>query len=363
MNRILKKTKNIHRILAGIATIILFCALLYIPNVTKAITSANSEVISQEINADIDATLLQPSPNPTTAKIGDEISVKYRLRTSLSDGISTGQSNITKVVDVNKIEEAVFVVDVSADMKNQARQTYVGNGLCNQILNDSTLKSNGIKLGIIGVGSNVINFRGDNNEQNYNNRNLLGLNNDSEKPIFENRIKKAYNITDSEAPNVMDGLVEADKILQQEGEKDAVKAIVLIVGGNFTYDETKIKDLKNRGYKIIVMDISYDKAQQKNLAEDNLKKVYDFFRGYDDGYYYGEHETEANGNERNYNFADSDCAKLALALQGGTYDKPYVLTNVKLNFDLGEGFAAETSDHVNKFIKNGIWKIIEQKNK
>lgn len=278
--------------------------------------------------------LVSPNPNPTTANIGDNINVKYNF------AINPGTAVYSKI-QPSQINEVLFLVDVSKNMKTQARITYFQNGICNQILNSTKLKANNLKVGIIGMkeGDPML-VRGTGEAQKYNgkdlsNVNLLNINESGDiNDIVQQRAKQTESIINNstwDTPNVMSALTKADDILQAENGNN--KAIVLIVSQDFQYDESKLTDLKNRGYKIIIMDISYNGT--KNVAQENLNKLYNFLNGYGDNCMLGKYVSQT---DTNYNSADYDCNKIELALSNGMNDKSYKLKNLKFNFNLGEGF-------------------------
>lgn len=304
-----------------------------------------------DLNPQIIAPVLaSPDSNPTITNIGGTIDVKYNF------AINPGNAVYSKI-QPSIINEVLFLVDLSENMKSQARDNYFRNGICNQIVNNDQLKANNLKVGVIGLGEgDPILIRGSDEADKYNgndlsNKNLLNINelaNINEFPnkdklpqtndIVQKRVKQVYDLINqstSKNPNVMAGLTEADKILQNESGN---KAIVLIVSQDFQYDESKLINLRNKGYKIIIMDISYNGT--KNVAQENLNKVYNYLNGYGDNYIMGEY---ASQTDINYNHTDDDCIKIRTALANGFNDKSYKLKNLKLNFDLGEGFSPGTS--------------------
>lgn len=302
---------------------------------SKTVVVPTPSITVSDLNPQIGTpALVSPNPNPTTANIGDSINVKYNF------AIYPGTAVYSKI-QPSQINEVLFLVDVSKNMKTQARTTYFQNGICKQILNRAELKANNLKVGIIGIkeGDPML-VRGTNEAQKYNgkdlsNVNLLNINESSDiNDIVQQRAKQTESIINNstwDTPNVMGALTKADDILQAENGNN--KAIVLIVSQDFQYDESKLTALKNRGYKIIIMDISYNGT--KNVAQENLNKLYNFLNGYGDNCMLGKYGSQT---DTNYNSADYDFNKIELALSNGMNDKSYKLKNLKFNFDLGEGF-------------------------
>lgn len=301
--------------------------------------AAPSTTVS-DLNPQIIAPVLaSPDPNSTTTNLGDRIDVKYNFT------INPGTAVYSKI-QPSIINEVLFLVDLSENMKSQARTTYLQNGICNQILKNKQLKDNNLKVGVIGLEEgNPVLIRGSNEADKYNgkdlsNMNLLNINQSSDiNDIVQQRVKETESLiknSTSKKPNVMAGLTKADEILQNENGKN--KAIVLIVSQDFQYDEARLINLKNKGYKIIIMDISYDGIN--NVAQENLNKVYNFLNGYGDNYMIGKYSSQT---DTNYNSDKDDYNKIKNALANGVNDKSYKLKNLKLNFDLGEGFSPANS--------------------
>lgn len=293
-----------------------------------------------DLNPQIIAPVLaSPYSNPTITNIGGTIDVKYNF------AINPGNAVYSKI-QPSIINEVLFLVDLSENMKSQARTTYFQNGICNQILNNAQLKANNLKVGVIGLEEgNPVLIKGSNEASKYNGKdlstvNLLNINESGDiNDIVQQRVKETESLINkgtSKKPNVMAGLTKADEILQNENGNN--KAIVLIISQDFQYDESQLINLKNKGYKIIIMDISYNGT--KNVAQENLNKVYNFLNGYGDNYMIGKYVSQT---DTNYNSADYDCEKIKIALANGVNDKSYKLKNLKLNFDLGEGFSPGTS--------------------
>lgn len=302
------------------------------------------------LDANLGITLEEPSPKTLpndsikNVNINDTIHVKYNIN------VTPSYEQIMNIKP-QPIDEVMFLVDLSNNMFKQQRQTYAINGLCNQIIGGILPTNKAIKMGVIGMGSTPELLRGDSNTEidwnlnlDYTNTNLLNRNKGKEKNELEGRMKKLSPINGVEKPDVMNSLSKADEILQSEGKENNTKAIVLIVSQDFNYDESVISKLKDRGYKTIIMDISYDQDSNKNLAQQNLNKLYTELNGYGENYMNGQYQT--SGNDRNYNFADMDCEKIAKSLIVGIGDKPYKFTNLQLNFDLGKGFSLDNNKSV-----------------
>lgn len=304
------------------------------------------------LDANLSVILEEPSPKVLpndsikNVNINDSIHVKYNINITPND-------EQIKNIKPQPIDEVMFLVDLSNNMLKQQRQTYARNGLCNQIIRGILPTDKAIKMGVIGMGSTPELLRGDNNTEtdfnlnlDYTNTNLLNRNKDKEKNALEARMKKLSPDPEKsvEKPDVMNSLSKADEILQSEGKQNNTKAIVLIVSQDFNYDESVIAKLKDRGYKIIIMDISYDQDLKKNLAQEKLNKLYTELNSYGENYMNGQYQT--GGNDRNYNFTDIDCEKIAKSLVIGIGEKPYKFTNLQFNFDLGKGFDLDNNNSV-----------------
>lgn len=309
----------------------------------KLVELQTSKIIMRSFDSFLNVNLVSPSPNPTTAKIGDVLDVKYNINTdssgtAIEDGV---------LIPKDSIDEVMFLSDISEKMKNCQRDSYLQNGIQNQIIGGSNINYNKMKMGIIAMGDKPILVRSsDDREKIYSNKNLLNLNNGEEKETFRLRVLKPYDIITNNnkdniiigKPNVEASLKMADEIFQKEGGCNSNKAIVIVTSNDFTCNEEVIKSIKNQGYKIIILDITNDNKQTQNL-----KNMYNNLGGYGDNYISGTFM-----DNQNYNKPDDDFKKLANSISNGFWNKPYTLSNIKLNFDLGEGFSAVDNSGLQK---------------
>lgn len=323
--------------ISWIILVVFIFSLLYATSGIKTTAIESSTTTINELNPEItNPTLVSPSPNPTTANIGDNnINVKYNFNLKPGDAFYSE-------IKSSPIDEVMFLVDESNNINDQIQADYFYHVIVNWIVDKDNMKN--IKMGLIGMSDKPVLLRGDNEKDKYkdigmdlSNANLLNINNDNVADVIKQRANEIKEQISIKQPNVMDSLVCADNILQNEGEKNKNKAIVLIVSNDFQYNESKIEMLKNRGYKIITVDVSYDKQENKNIAEKNLKSLFNYLGGYGNNYIVGKYEE--GGNSAKYNSPDNEGEQLNQSLANGMSDKSFRLSNLKFNFDLGEGFS------------------------
>ena len=293
--------------------------------------------------------LVEPDPHEFEAEIGKEFDVKYKVDVTSLD-------NLESTISKSRIDEVLFLIDFHKNDKLQGN--YFGNGLNEEIVKASNL--NHMKMGFYGMTKDgAVEIRANDEKNQYNNIkldlsevNLLDnssilesrakeidkLDNSS---ILESRAKeidKLYN-SQSDNSNVISALNTADYVLQREGEKNKNKAIVLMITGNFEVDKDELSQLINRGYKIIITDLSYtDKTTSQ--ANESIKELIDcvgknnFVDGqFDDG-----------GSSFVNNSCDSVAEKINKLLVSAFDDRMYDLKNINFTFDLGEGFSLESND-------------------
>lgn len=277
--------------------------------------------------------LVEPDPHEFEAEIGKEFDVKYKVDVTSLD-------NLESTISKSRIDEVLFLIDF---YKNDNLQgNYFRNGLNNKIIHASNL--NHMKKGIYGMTKDgAVEVRGNDERNQYNNikLDLSEVNLLDNSSILESRAKKIDDLYNkqSENSNVMKALKTADDVLQTEGEKNKNKAIVLMITGRFQVDKDELSQLINRGYKIIITDLSYtDKTTSQ--ANESIKELIDcvgknnFVDGqFDDG-----------GSSFVNKSCDSVAEKINKLLVSAFDDRMYDLKNINFTFDLGEGFAIESKD-------------------
>lgn len=317
--------------------------LIYDKNINGSISKEliqlqNTRFIMRNFDSYLNVKLTNPDPNPTKANIGDTLDVKYDI-----NAVAEGEAVETGIlVPKESIDEVIFLADISEKMKSCARDTYIENGMQNEVIGGSNIDDNkNLKMGLIAMGDEPILVRSEiDKERAYSNNNLLDRKIGEEKDTFRTRIctienmikNKGENGEDKSAikkPNVNESLKKADEIFQREGEHNSSKAIVIVTANDFTCDEEVIKDIKNHGYKIIIVDVTNDIQQTQNL-----QSRYKELGGYGEKYISGTFMDNSN-----YNNANGDFEKVANSINEGSSNKPYKLSNIKLNFDLGTAFS------------------------
>ncbi|NRY59953.1 carboxypeptidase regulatory-like domain-containing protein [Clostridium beijerinckii] len=290
----------------------------------------------------ISASLESATPNP--AKSTDDITLKYDI----------------KAVDPftlpsETIDEAVVLEDMSKDMLENSRWSMYQDGLPNKLL-DNLVNSN-IKFGIVGyndfvyVGSRENEFnepktqnlkKTDENLSNIDTTKFFpffGLDNgnvkDGYRQFYQERTNIYNNISNNHDREFGTALKVADKLLTQYGTADAKKAIIIISSGNLSYTDAEIKNIKNKGYKIITMDVS--NSSSTNIRDTHIKLSGNQL-GYIDNYYKGTFNDQSN-----YNSTDDDMKKVAQNLKGEIDTSSLSIKDAKLNIDLGENFDAANS--------------------
>lgn len=285
------------------------------------------------------------------------------------------------------IEEAMFILDLSLKTKNNMTWAQFRNGIVEGIINDGVL-SEYINYGMIGYhnefengefnstgdileeqvnsalqnGETVVNnvFIADYEEYFENSARKLKSRFDTPEnleslvnPLFNMKddngnIKNAFRILLQEqkldgAESYVYGQVSnreesnylrdatkaislADTVLTRFGDRDKSKAIILVNSGKVNYDEEVIRNIREKGYSIITMDLS-----GSNSIEPTSNKLHSDLGGRDGDYFCG---TVDSGD--NYNDVIPDMKNVAESLKNGTKTEyPTLVVPVDLNFDLG----------------------------
>ncbi|NRT91535.1 vWA domain-containing protein [Clostridium beijerinckii] len=294
----------------------------------SSIISANVPVqkISIEDNQlpDIHAILESITPNPANAL--QEIEIKYKINTDpFAYNLNGGSGGM--------ITNAVFVVDLSSNMSQGNRWALMQNWFTNILLNDSNngtdnaLKGQNIKFGVVGYNDSV-KYPVDNGTYDR----LFNRNNSNEREtlrqLFQNNIMMPQS---SNNRNIRPALEKADDLLINKGDANANKAIILVNSGNVTYSQSDLDEIKNRGYKIISIDMSCDQNQN---TTSNLSNMHKGLLGLDIDY------LKSKNDGGNFNFGNIDMQNVADRLKAGISAKTLSINDAKLNFDLGSNFDA-----------------------
>lgn len=248
-----------------ISLILLICLLSNMITAKKNVLATQSKQLQ---GRDVDMTL-QSSLN-VTVKEGEAATVKY---------------SITPNEYKTAVQEAVFLVDVSSNMKDKDNSTRGRSQFAQNVtvnVNDLVNKSEnelGVKIntraGIIGyadVGYSLIN---------------QDLNKDLSKvemrasnqldPIANNIIGTINNMNSTKR-NINQALEKANSLLNGDGNtitQNRNKAIIIVSSGSIeSIDSNTANKVKNNGYRIIMLDISNSNASTiDSTAESNLKDL------------------------------------------------------------------------------------------
>lgn len=288
---------------------------------------------SKLMDIKLNPNLVEPDPHEFETEAGNGFNVKYKVDVTSLDNL---ESTITK----SKIDEVLFLIDF---YKNDNLQgNYFGNGLNNKIIHASNL--NHMKKGIYGMTKDgAVEVRGNDERNQYNNikLDLSEVNLLDNSSILESRAKKIDDLYNkqSENSNVMKALKTADDVLQTEGEKNKNKAIVLMITGRFQVDKDELSQLINRGYKIIITDLSYT-DKKTSQANESIKQLISYLgtNNFVDGQY------DDGGSSFVNNSCDLVGEKINKLLDSAFDDRIYDLKNINFTFDLGEGFSLESND-------------------
>lgn len=275
------------------------------------------------------------------------------------------------------IDEAVFLVDVSQNMKDKDNWTR-GRGQfaqnvpvnINDLVNNSE-KNLGIRANIkgtvIGFADDAYSLINQNLDKDMNNVQMRQSNNiDS----IANNIIGTINNMSSQERNINNALEKADLLFQDSSnntEKNQNKAIIIISSGKINnINSSTMNKIKNSGYRIIILDVSSsDDNSTDSESESNLKSVISNLSG-DENYLFKEiHPSDSTSlskddkekiamNKNIYfkiipkytDYADSSVWRPALqsAIYGSVgnnvSDNSYKVENAKLTFDLAGNFTS-----------------------
>lgn len=301
--------------------------------ITCEMPISSIKIISNELPV-INTEMIKPEDNPYTLVGSDEkiIDMSYEINPQpFHYSIDSSQ--------YEKIDEAIFLIDLSKEMDQNERPILIKNELTNKVIQDSRLKN--IKLGVIGYKNGEV-FVGDRNTFNDPKNVDMKLVTDANnliKPIFDidggneqdgfrkifqesylgNKISSDDNSNNNR--NIDKALEVCDNIFIKNGDNKK-RAIILVTAGKVNYDNSSINLIKNKGYKVISLDMSAN-YENKQLHLDLL--------GDDSDYIKAEIKDGKYSNSANMQ-------QVADRLVGGIIDRSYKFDNVKLNFNLGENF-------------------------
>lgn len=319
----------------------------------------------------IDVEFESAEPNPAPAFSNSNINVKYKI---------TPNDYYYKTLNSEgPIDEAVFLVDLSNTMSGSYnRFSQLQNGVPNVIINGNNPILDKIKFGVIGFNdsvyigstSNIYNVK-DNSIVRKIDGNLNNIDNISEDKIHpfylynmdrspanyeddgyrvfyaEDRLKN--KISNNDQRQFGTALRAADNVLTQYGKTDARKAIVVISSGELTYSDADAEIIRNKGYKIITLDIS-------NSINNNIEATYEKLGG-DINSKTGEKVDYFKGtfsDNQNYNSTTDDLIKVANSLNTGMSNNN-IIKNAKLNLNLGSNFQMVGSSYKFKIPNSNEW--------
>lgn len=320
----------------------------------------------------IDVAFESAEPNPAAAFSNSNINVKYKI---------TPNDYYYKTLNSEgPIEEAVFLVDLSNTMSGSYnRFSQLQNGVPNVIINGNNPKLDKIKLGVIGFNDSVyigstsnINNVQDNSILRKIDGNLNNIDNISKDKIYPfylynmDRSAAQYDyagyrrfyaedsflkskISNNDQRQLGTALEAADNVLTQYGKTEARKAIVIISSGELTYSDADAEIIRNKGYKIITLDIS-------NSINNNIEATYEKLGG-DINSKTGEKVDYFKGtfsDNQNYNSTTDDLIKVANSLNTGMSNNN-IIKNAKLNLNLGSNFQMMSSAYKFKIPSSTEW--------
>lgn len=244
-------------------------------------------------------------------------------------------------IESKKVEEAIFIADLSKDMKYGNRFSILQNAITNKVLGNSEV--NPIKFGLIGYSDSIsvgdIGSSGNATMKSINNidnlvKPLINIDDIVEKEEFRKLLQEnslGKELKDTETRNIDGPLKIAKDILSKFGTNGKRKAIILINSGSVNYSKDVVQQIKQEGYKIISVDLSgTTNTNLKNLHVDlggrisDIENDSDFLISKTDG--------------GNFNFGDNDMEKVAKRLIEGIMSGVYNSIEPKIYFDLNNNF-------------------------
>lgn len=206
------------------------------------------------------------SNTDVTVKEGESTNIKYSVK---PQEYTTG------------IDEAVFLVDVSNNMKDKDNGTR-GRGQfaqnvpvnINDLVNNSE-KNLGISMNIkgtvIGFADDAYSLINQNLDKDMNNVQMRQSNNIDG---IANNIIGTINNMSSKERNINNALEKADLLFQDSNnntEKNRNKAIIIISSGKINnINSSTMNKIKNSGYRIIILDVS---SSDDNSTDSKVKVI------------------------------------------------------------------------------------------
>ena len=237
------------------------------------------------------------------------------------------------------IEEVIFLVDLTQKLNNgNNAYSLLQNGINNAILDDDKLKNK--KFGFVGYSDKDYYIGDDVNLLTQNDSVIIKnpIINELKSPLFKidnsegkNDYRILYqggkiSISDNNNRNIDNALIKTIEVFDKFGDDNKGKAIVLVTTDSVLYTDEVVNKIKNKGYKIISLDISANKIT-------NIQEFYKKLGGIvNDDYIIGKFS-----DGQNYNEADNDMAKVGERLKSGVVDKDKAIIP-KLTFDLNNNF-------------------------
>lgn len=289
------------------------------------------------------------------ANRNDEITIEYEI-----EPVEFTSSTLN--IESKKVEEAIFITDLSKDMKSGNRFSQLKGAIENKVLGNSQI--NPIKFGAVGYGDDSISVGDIGNTgigtvksiDNVDNliHPLMNINNQNEKEEFRKLFQNdmfGNVLKDTDIRNVDKALKMAKDILNKFGTPGKRKAIILLSSGSVNYSKDIVQEIKQEGYKVISLDLSgTTNTNLKNFHVDlggrinNIESDTDFLISKSDG--------------GNFNFINNDMENVAKRLISGTMLGEYSPINPKIYFNLKNNF-----EYVNKSNSDNISLISNEDSK
>lgn len=262
---------------------------------------------------------------PTSGENNQVIDVTYTLKPEDFKEAVLGGGGAGEIV-----KEAVFVVDVSSNMNQNAFSNGVIDGFVNQFNYSDDIKKNGMKIGFIGYNSSVV--YANNNEStaklhDYSNPNEIE---ELRRLLQEGKLTVDWN---NSKRDITDALKKSKNMLSSN-TPNSQKAIVIVSTDKIEADHQVIKEIKAQGYRIISFYLGNTGTQVEQAY--SLEELHHQLGGQKDHYIV----TPFEGG--NCNYASNDMAKVRDALLGKPISTPSDSYTIQptLTFDLGEDFSA-----------------------
>lgn len=226
------------------------------------------------------------------------------------------------------IDEAIFVVDLSSQINEGNRWPQIKSRVVDNLLRGNILNGKNIKLGVIGY-NDTIKYVGTDSQ----NKRLFNINDSQDNEKFRMFFQDDSNLTSkiggTPNRNIVPALQKADEIFTKDGDIKDSKAIVLISSGSVNYSQADIESIRNRGYKIINLDMSSD---DKGVTNSNLKQLQSDLLGQDKDLFV------SRNDGGNFNFVNIDMDNISTDLLNGMNPESYCFNDLEMNFDLGSNF-------------------------